>query len=122
MRVLTALIAMLLLLAAPAGAAFAHAHLVTSLPAPNSTVREPPRQLWLKFTITIRPTVSGVRLTWPDGHRAMLSPLKWDPRDTEAVTVPLPANLPAGRYLVEWSALDPNAHRTHGSFVFTIAR
>jgi hypothetical protein len=121
MRSLATLATTLLLLIA-AGPAFAHAHLVSSLPVANSTVRAAPKQLWLKFTITIRPTVSGVRLTWPDGHRTMLTPLKWDPRDMEAVTVPLPAKLPAGRYLVEWSALDPNAHRTHGSFVFTIAR
>ena len=120
MRIAMALAAALLL--APAGAAFAHAHLIRSDPTAGAVVRPAPRRLWLRFTELIRPTVSGVRLTGPDGRRTMLAPLKWDPRDLQAVTVPLPASLPAGRYLVEWSALDPNAHRTHGAFVFTVGR
>jgi hypothetical protein len=109
-------------LAAPAGAAFAHAHLVTSVPAANATVRPAPKRLWLKFTEIIRPPSSAVRLTGPDGRRAKLPPLAWDPHDRFAVTVPLPANLQPGRYLVEWSALSPNAHHTQGTFAFTVGR
>jgi len=120
MRFAIALAAALLL--APSDAAFAHAHLVSSDPAAGATVRPAPGRLRLRFTEVIRPTVSGVRLTWPDGRRTMLSPLTWDPHDLDAVTVPLPARLAPGLYRVEWSALDPNAHRTHGQFAFTIAR
>ena len=119
MRFAIALAAMLL---APLDAALAHAHLVSSDPATGATVRTAPSRLRLKFTEIIRPTVSGVRLTGPDGRRTMLSPLAWDPHDLDAVTVPMPARLAPGRYLVEWSALDPNAHRTHGQFAFTIRR
>jgi len=118
-RLTTMLTAALVL--GPAGAALAHAHLVRSIPAANSTISAAPNRLWLTFTVAIRPTVSGVRLTGPDGRRTMLSPLTWDPRDIETVSAPLPARLAPGRYLVEWSALDPNAHRTRGAFAFTIA-
>jgi hypothetical protein len=111
-----------ILLALQPAAALAHAHLVRSRPAANATIRQPPRQLWLNFTVPIRPTVSGVRLTEPNGRRVMLGPLTWVPHDLESVTAPMPVGLPRGRYLVEWSALDPNAHRTHGAFVFTLAR
>ncbi len=120
MRSATALMALLLI--APASAAFAHAHLLRSDPAANATVRQPPTRLRLEFTVPIRPTVSGVRLTEPGGRRIMLAPLSWVPHDLQAVTAPLPAHLGVGRYLVEWSALDPNAHRTHGAFAFVIAR
>ena len=109
-------------LASPAGAALAHAHLVSSVPAANATVRPAPGRIWLKFTDIIRPTASAVRLTDPGGRRTRLTPLARDPRDLFAVTVPLPANLRAGRYLVEWSALSPNAHHTQGTFAFTVAR
>ena len=120
MRVLATLTAVLL--AFQPTLAMAHAHLVKSDPAANSTIRQQPRQLWLNFTVPIRPTVSGVRLTLPDGRRVMLGPLAWVPHDLESVTAPLPQRLPPGRYLVEWSALDPNAHRTHGAFAFTLSR
>ena len=119
MRILAALTAFFLALH-PA-AAVAHAHLVRSNPAPNAVIRQPPKQLWLNFTVPIRPTVSGVRLTEPDGRRVMLKPLTWAPHDLQSVTAPMPPGLSPGRYLVEWSALDPNAHRTHGAFAFVLA-
>lgn len=119
MRIRAALTAVFLLL--PVQAALAHAHLVASSPAANATIRQIPKQLWLNFTVPIRPTVSGVRLTEPNGRRVMLGPLAWVPHDLESVTAPMPPGLPPGRYLVEWRALDPNAHRTQGAFTFTLA-
>ncbi len=119
MRISTLAIAAFLLL--PAGEALAHAQLVKADPAVGSTVQRAPARLWLKFNTIIRPTASGVRLTTPDGKRTVLSPLTWDPSDTEAVTVPTPPNLTPGRYQVEWRALSPDGHRTQGRFNFTVA-
>ena len=53
--------------------------------------------------------------------RPLVVGLVHDPKNTRAVTAPLPANLPAGRYLVRWRALSPDGHRTQGDFGFTIA-
>ncbi len=119
MRIFTLAIAALLLL--PAGQAMAHAQLVKADPAVGSIVQHPPSRLWLKFNQVIRPAASGVRLTTPDGKRTVLSPLAWDPADTQAVTVPAPPNLMAGRYQVEWRALSTDGHRTQGQFSFTVA-
>ena len=120
MRLPTLLTAILLL--APAGEALAHARLVKANPAVGSTVVVPPTLLWLKFNEVIRPNASGVKLTGPDGHGAVLSPLTRDPKDPDAVTAPTPANLAPGLYKVEWRALSPDGHHTQGAFGFTVGR
>ena len=120
MRIPTILIA--ILLAAPAGAAFAHARLVKAEPAVGSTVASPPARIWLKFNEVIRPAASGVKLTGPDGKGVVLSPLTKDPKDHDAVSAPTPTGLAAGAYKVEWKALSPDGHHTQGDFGFTVRR
>lgn len=120
MRLPSLLTAILLL--APAGEALAHARLVKANPAVGSTVAAPPTQLWLKFNEVIRPSASGVKLTGPDGHGAVLAPLARDLKDPDAVTAPTPKNLAPGLYKVEWRALSPDGHHTQGAFGFTVGR
>ena len=108
-------------LALTGGQAFAHAQLVKADPKVGSTVATAPAKIWLQFDEVIRPAASGVQLVEPGGHAVVLTPLVHDPKNTRAVTAPLPANLPAGRYLVRWRALSPDGHRTQGDFGFTIA-
>ncbi len=111
-----------ILLLAPAGEALAHARLVKANPAVGSTVASAPTRIWLKFTEVIRPAASGVKLTGPDGHSTVLTPLTKDPKDPDAVSAPTPANLAAGLYKVEWKALSPDGHHTQGDFGFTVRR
>jgi methionine-rich copper-binding protein CopC len=110
------------LLALTAGQALAHAQLVKADPRVGATIQQPPRRIWLRFDQIIRLEASGVMLTGPDGRQTLLQPLARDPGDVQAVTAPLPAGLPAGRYKVEWRALSPDGHRTQGDFVFTVAQ
>ncbi len=119
MRILAVLTAAVLLL--PAGEALAHARLVKADPAVGSTVAKAPARLRLRFNEVIRPAASGLRLTWPDGHGAVL-PLAKDPGDAKAVTAAAPGPLPPGRYKVEWRALSPDGHHTQGDYGFTIGR
>ncbi len=118
MRIQALMTAALLLL--PAGEALAHARLVKADPAVGSVRAHPPSRIWLKFNDVIRPGASGVKLTWPDGHSAVLTPLSKDPRDPEAVTAPITGALQPGGYKIEWRALSPDGHRTQGDFGFTI--
>jgi methionine-rich copper-binding protein CopC len=108
-------------LALTAGQALAHAQLVKADPKVGSTIAAAPARVWLQFDEVIRPAASGVQLVEPDGKAVVLTPLAHDPKNTRAVTAPLPPNLPAGRYLVRWRALSPDGHRTQGDFGFTIA-
>ena len=114
-----ALIAAALLLL-PAGEALAHARLVKADPAVGSVLARPPARIWLRFNDVIRPGASGVKLTWPDRHSALLTPLTKDPHDPEAVITPITGALPPGSYKVEWRALSPDGHRTQGDFGFTL--
>jgi methionine-rich copper-binding protein CopC len=118
MRMTAILGAGLLLL--PAGQALAHAQLVKADPAVGSTVAAGPSQIWLKFNEFIRVPPSAVRLTWPDGHKAVIKTLTHDPKDREAVIAPLPEPLGAGRYSLEWRALSGDGHNTQGQFSFTV--
>ena len=120
MRIPLLLTAILFL--APAGEAMAHARLVKADPAVGSTVANAPTRIWLKFNEVIRPAASGVKLTGPDGHGVVLSPLTKDPKDPTAVAAPTPPNLAPGLYKVEWKALSPDGHHTQGDFGFTVRR
>ncbi len=111
-----------LILSLMAGRAFAHAQLVKADPPVGSTLAAAPTRLWLRFNEVLRLAGSGVQLTRPDGPTVTLSPLRQDPKDVRAVIAPLPSDLPAGRYLVRWKALSPDAHHTQGSFSFTLSR
>ncbi len=117
MRIPAMLSAALLLL--PPGAALAHARLVKADPAVGSSVDKAPSQLRLRFNEVIRPAASGVRLTWPDGHSAVLNLAK-DAENPETVIAAAPGVLPPGPYKVEWRALSPDGHHTQGDYGFTI--
>ncbi len=108
------------LLSLPA-AALAHARLVKADPAVGASVTRAPSRLRLRFNEVIRPAASGLRLTWPDGHSAVLTLAK-DAGDPNAVTAAAPGVLPPGKYKVEWRALSPDGHHTQGDYGFTIGR
>ncbi len=120
MRIPALLTALVLIL--PAGGALAHARLVRSEPAAASSIDHAPQRIWLKFTDVIRPGASGVMLTAPNGGKTLLTPLSRDPSDPKGVFAPLPARLGPGHYQVDWRALSPDGHRTHGQFAFTVRR
>jgi methionine-rich copper-binding protein CopC len=120
MRIPTLLTALIMIL--PAGAALAHARLVRSEPAVGTRIDHAPQRIWLRFSDVIRPGASGVMLTAPNGGKTLLAPLARDPRDPMGVFAPLPARLGPGRYQVDWRALSPDGHRTHGQFAFTVQR
>jgi methionine-rich copper-binding protein CopC len=119
MRIATTLGAGLLLLL-PAAQALAHAQLVKADPAVGSTVAGGPTRIWLRFNEFIRVPPSAVRLTWPDGHKAVIKALAHDPKDKTAVIAPLQAPLGPGRYGLEWRALSGDGHSTQGQFSFTV--
>ena len=122
-----------LLLAAPvlaalalAGPAQAHAKLVTSSPAANATVAKPSKivltfneKLVAKFasttlTMTGMPGMKDHAPMKISGFTSVMS------KDGKTLTLLMKRALVAGSYELKWAAAGADAHRTEGSFTFTV--
>lgn len=100
-----------------AGAAHAHAHLVTSSPAANAT-GPAPKQITMKFSEAPMAKLSGVELMPASGAAIPVKPVKVADRKTLAVAPDSP--LQPGIYSVKWHAVAADTHRSEGTFSFTV--
>jgi methionine-rich copper-binding protein CopC len=105
------------LLLAAAGAVSAHAHLVTSSPANDSTLAAAPRTLVLEFSEAASLTV--LALAGPGGAQQKLAPLPADPAQHLSVALP---PLAPGDYVVTWRALGADGHVTSGKIRFHLGQ
>jgi hypothetical protein len=101
------------------GAAWAHAHLVSSEPAVGSTVAATDT-LKLKFSEGIEITFSKVEVTDANGKPIALGAVALDPADKKVIVLSLPGRLTAGTYMVHWHVASVDTHRTEGTFAFTV--
>jgi len=106
-------------LAATSLPAFAHAHLVSSVPAPESKVSPGLDALLLHFSERVEPKFTGTTLQDSAGHVIATGETAPD-ADPATITVPVSARLTAGRYEVAWHALAVDGHKTSGSFGFIV--
>jgi hypothetical protein len=102
-----------------AGAAQAHAHLISSDPA--DVVKAPPSILRLTFSESVEPALSGVTVTGPANTTLPTGMPSLAKDDDKVLIVPVAQEPGAGQYTVNWHALSKNGHTTHGSYVFTVA-
>jgi methionine-rich copper-binding protein CopC len=102
------------------GAAQAHAHLQTSVPAADAVLASAPRELALGFSESVEPGFSGLILRDGAGGVVPTGPARLAPGDDRAIVVPLARALAAGLYTVEWHALAADGHKTQGRYVFTV--
>lgn len=103
------------LLATPA---FAHAHLVSVVPANGATVTAP-ASLVLTFSEGLVANFTGIVVTGPGGVAAIAAS-SLDPQDDKVLDVTLTAPLAAGSYSVAWHALSTDGHKTEGTYAFTV--
>lgn len=108
----------------------AHGKLFHSQPPVNSEIAELPETIRLTFSERIESRFSQVTV-----HRAQRDAetgevkaqervdagLAEGPAVTQELAVRLPADLPAGLYLIEWQILSVDSHRTTGRFTLTYA-
>jgi len=100
-----------------AGAAAAHAHLVSSDPAAGAAV-DAPKAITLTFSEKLEGKFSGADLSKdgaPLGSHSLL-----DPTGGKTLTVSPGAPLSAGAYKVSWHAVSVDGHRTKGEVAFTV--
>jgi len=100
---------------AVSGAASAHAHLHSSVPANHSTVTEAPTQIALEFNEPVQLTTVTVQKG--DGPATKLGPLA--DAASKSFSLSLPA-LGAGNYIVKWRAVSDDGHVMADKVLFTV--
>jgi methionine-rich copper-binding protein CopC len=113
-RVLTAILALLL----PVGA-HAHAMLLRSDPPNGAHLKTSPPKIVLEFTEPLEPRFSRVEVTGGSGVAASPQPTQPLPNDASGLVAVLPT-LAVGQYIVHWTVISIDLHRTTGTVGFTI--
>jgi copper resistance protein C len=104
------------LLAAPP-AAWAHAILVASTPAPNATVGGPDLDLRLRFNSRVDSARSHLTLALPDGSERALA---LGPQPKPDVLTARATGLAPGAYKLRWQVLATDGHITRGEVPFQV--
>ena len=102
-----------------ASQADAHAHLVSAVPAVNSTVAAP-KQVTIHFSEQLAPKFSGFDLMKADGTKVTVT-TSVPPTDRKALVGVVSGRLGPGVYMVMWHAVAADdGHRSKGDFSFTV--
>jgi len=119
-RRLAALLATtLVVVAAWAAPASAHAQLLSTTPAAGSVVRHSPPQVVLRFGEPVEIDFGSIRVFDAVGARVDLGGTHYASSDDSAVAIPLP-HLADGAYVVAWRVISADSHPVHGAFVFSV--
>lgn len=97
--------------------AWAHAILMESSPAANSTVNGPDLNFNLRFNVRVDGSRSKLRLLAADGSSTSLVIAKQSNPDTLQGTV---TALKAGAYKLQWNVLASDGHMSRGEIPFTL--
>ena len=98
--------------------AFAHAHMISSVPAAN-TEAVAPADVTIHFTEPLEPAFSTITLADASGKPATPDASTVDSADARVMHLALP-QLTSGRYAVHWVAVATDGHRTQGDFAFNV--
>ena len=105
-------------LALSSGGVFAHAALVQSDPAPNSTVAAP-KEIKLTFSEKLVPAFSGFQLSMGD-HMTMNIATKVSGDGKSLIGTPT-GSFMSGAYKISWHAASAeDGHRMEGSLMFKV--
>lgn len=107
----------LFLMTGAASLLWAHAILMGSTPAPNSTVKGPNVDINLRYNVRIDGGRSRVKLVLPDGKVSTLTletQASPDTLQTHAV------GLNPGVYILQWQVLASDGHMSRGVIPFTV--
>jgi hypothetical protein len=102
----------------PTGAAFAHAHLQSALPAVDGVVEKAPTAITINFTEALEPRFCSIEVTDAQGQRVDDGTAHTD-GDPKRLSIGL-KTLPSGIYTVQWHATSVDTHRTEGNYHFTV--
>lgn len=118
-HVITAVIATVIVLFAPAGVASAHAVLDNSVPASGATLVDSPPQIVLDFDEPVETTLGFIRLFSSDGARMDLPAIARDASDSSIVRVDVP-RLEDDTYVVTYRVVSVDGHPIDGAITFQV--
>jgi methionine-rich copper-binding protein CopC len=107
------------LLVASPGVSWSHAFPDHSEPRVGSTVSVSPSVVRIWFDGDIEPVFSTIMVHTMDGSMVDKGDSRVDPQESTLLEVSVPP-LPPGQYLVIWSVIARDGHRTMGQYTFTI--
>lgn len=102
------------------GPVLAHAHLVTAMPAADSTLPTSPSEIAIAYTEALEPKFSSIEVTSATGTRVDKGDLHIMV-DAKHIAVSLRALTP-GTYKVIWHATSVDTHKTEGTYIFTVSK
>lgn len=105
---------------AVAPAVWAHAFPDNSSPHVGATVVKAPKQVKVWFDGEIEPVFSTLIVKNASGMQVSTGKGRVDADNHALLETPLPATLPAGKYMVFWSVIARDGHHTEGHFTFTV--
>lgn len=108
------------LLLLPSAKALAHAELVETSPSNGAHLDTAPREVVLRFTESVNPVRDGFGVLDGSGATIATPSARGVPGDATRVSVPLPASLGDGVYVVSWRVVSSDSHPIHGAFVFSV--
>ena len=107
-----------LLFVVAVAAAYAHGTVETSSPKDGATLTAPPAEIRMKFTETLEPAFTSVKLIGPSGQEVAPKE-KVRVEDGKTVVLPLPTLSP-GAYKAQWMSAGHDGHHIHGELTFTV--
>ena len=119
MRSLSSLLYAAPILLVSAGAAFAHAHLLSVSPPADSTVTAAPGDVTIVFSEGVEPRFSTIAVTDAAGQRVDDGQPHLAGAPTRLAVGLRP--LAVGSYSVAWNATSVDTHKTDGRYQFTLA-
>lgn len=99
--------------------ALAHARLVKSIPADDAELSAAPAAVLLVFNESPERSFSSVELRDPAGE-IVTTPAVRQGKAQDSLIMPLPGDLPAGAYTVQYRVLSVDGHVVEGRFRFRI--
>jgi methionine-rich copper-binding protein CopC len=110
-----------------AGPAFAHAHLLSEIPASDDATAAaavqagPVTEFRLSFSEGLNLAFSKAKVTDGSG-KTVESSAAPDPKDAKVLVVTFKSALPGGEYTVDWTAVAADGHKTAGTYKVKVAQ
>lgn len=96
----------------------AHAKLVSSIPAADSTVSSP-KMIQVHFNEALEGKMSGLKLASSDGAAIAIMSMN-DRKDPATLSIMPNVPLAAGKYTVSWTAVTADGHKMKGTVSFSV--
>ncbi len=111
----------IVILAAPAGAARAHAFPEHQVPGAGAVLDRSPKSVSISFDRAVEPAFSSLHVEDAAGKRVDMNDSHAISGRSDTLEITLKP-LTSGRYRVFWVAVARDGHRTHGDYIFTVRK